>query len=1050
MNIETAFVRKILDNMAEFTGKEDTDRREEFLQIIHNFPIADLEDAGLKKISLDPVLEEAKNLLKDFRVELPRPSYCSRLALKELGRKKQNKKSASEDSSLQKAALHMAHVLAAYEEDVMLTVTGRVSADQQMKTDFVLSSCEMKDDVIQSMIRSVYGQVRTVPAGEFPLYPCRAYACGRMIYPGKDRKKEQPDFKKLESWTTAILKALPASGDFTVSIRLCPLSAAGIYEVEKQREKLARCYNKLKFYSELTCNYSSVLGSSRNPKDNILREGKDTVFGKNQAGENHSFSIAVSGRDTDRNAWNMLEPLEYEMRRLQNSLDTSAWGIQISAAARSEETLQSLTSVLSGTLEYGGLRLFWSDKEPDRIGFVMNQEEVLPLLFFPAEEFCGFAFKENEEFSLVSENIRGEGFQVGNLLHNSLQIAPFYLSADALSRHAFICGMTGGGKTNTMFHLIRGASLPFCVIEPVKGEYRALKSIFPDLKVLTMKTDAKTDGNVDIMQINPFWFPQGASLAYHIDSIRTIIASAFELTEAMPNILEQCLYNIYIDSGWDIVRNVNIYRDSLPEEYLYPTFTDLCSEIQDYLERSDYSEEVKGNYKGALLSRIRSFANGYKGVLLNTTAHPDYEALMTDHCVVELEGLADDADKCLVMGTILTQYYQYRRNHFPDSGEKKKADHLIVIEEAHRLFKNNKKNEKSGGPDPTGQLVELLSNMMAEIRAFGEGMLIVDQSPTKLAEDVIKNSATKIVHRIDNSNDIKVMQSCMLLPDDLLSFASLRQGEALVRTDYMTKPCKVKILLSDVKEEYSLAATFRNGDAPDNRLSDSFFANSVLNDADIYKEVSRHMQAYLNSLAVTECAGWREQTGEFIYDLTVILKKWNRYDGVDRFSVLFETALLAVKRMYFEKSKREMGMIHMFLNRMFTLYYEQKDGSFVKKGETVLFRKYMDKNMKDILKKDNLSRGRSGRYEELCLAIGLEAQDFMGSVLCRFVYDIWDEVRALGREEAVSDQMLSSAFFKNYVMEGAESILEDRCPDIFRNLKEYLCRKIFREKVDDF
>ena len=1050
MNIETAFVRKILDNMAEFTGKEDTDRREEFLQIIHNFPIADLEDAGLKKISLDPVLEEAENLLKDFRVGLPLPSYCSRLALKELGRKKQNKKSASEDSSLQKAALHMAHVLAAYEEDVMLTVTGRVSADQQMKTDFVLSSCEMKDDVIESMIRSVYGQVRTVPAGEFPLYPCRAYACGRMIYPGKDRKKEQPDFKKLESWTTAVLKALPASGDFTVSIRLCPLSAAGIYEVEKQREKLARCYNKLKFYSELNCNYSSVLGSSRNPKDNILREGKDTVFGKNQAGENHSFSIAVSGRDTDRNAWNMLEPLEYEMRRLQNSLDTAAWGIQISAAARSEETIQSLTSVLSGTLEYSGLRLFWSDEEPDRTGFVMNQEEVLPLLFFPAEEFCGFAFKENEEFSLVSENIRGEGFQVGNLLHNSLQIAPFYLSADALSRHAFICGMTGGGKTNTMFHLIRGASLPFCVIEPVKGEYRALKSIFPDLKVLTMKTDAKTDGNVDIMQINPFWFPQGASLAYHIDSIRTIIASAFELTEAMPNILEQCLYNIYIDSGWDIVRNVNIYRDSLPEEYLYPTFTDLCSEIQDYLERSDYSEEVKGNYKGALLSRIRSFANGYKGVLLNTTAHPDYEALMTDHCVVELEGLADDADKCLVMGTILTQYYQYRKNHFPDSGEKKKAEHLIIIEEAHRLFKNNKKNEKSGGPDPTGQLVELLSNMMAEIRAFGEGMLIVDQSPTKLAEDVIKNSATKIVHRIDNSNDIRVMQSCMLLPDDLLSFASLRQGEALVRTDYMTKPCKVKILLSDVKEEYSLAATFRNGDAPDNRLSDSFFANSVLNDADIYKEVSRHMQAYLNSLAVTECAGWREQTGEFIYDLTVILKKWNRYDGVDRFSVLFETALLAVKRMYFEKNKREMGMIHMFLNRMFTLYYEQKDGSFVKKGETVLFRKYMDKNIKDILKKDNLSRGRSGRYEELCLAIGLEAQDFMGSVLCRFVYDIWDEVRALGREEAVSDQMLSSAFFKNYVMEGAESILEDRCPDIFRNLKEYLCRKIFREKVDDF
>lgn len=419
----------------------------------------------------------------------------------------------------------------------------------------------------------------------------------------------------------------------------------------------------------------------------------------------------------------------------------------------------------------------------------------------------------------------------------------------------------------------------------------------------------------------------------------------------MPNILEQCLYNVYINAGWDLITNKNIYADRLPEEYLYPTFSDLCNEIEDYLDKSDFGEEVLGNYKGALLSRMKSFVNGYKGILLNTTAFPNYSEFLNGHCVIELEGLADDADKCLVMGTILVQYYQYLKQHFKDSEDKKKLNHLIVIEEAHRLFKKSKKNKTAeSGSDPTGQLVDSLSNMMAEIRAFGEGMLIVDQSPTKLADDVVKNSATKIIHRIDNGDDIKVLQSSMLLPDDTTSFAMLKQGEALVRTDRMTKPCKVLMNCNNDKENYSLSDSFAMISSDDSELREIFVATSILYDDVIANEIQNYIMTYLNSLALTNFKLWYEITEDLLYEVILILKHHKVYDMVDfRLSVLFKIILLSIKKDLHYKSKKDMGLFHMFISRLFDFYQEKRSGAFIKKGVLELFKEYFDKNIRETL-----------------------------------------------------------------------------------------------------
>lgn len=1053
MRIESDFIKKVIDNIASFAGKgEHQLERETYAGIIRNFSIADLEDSEIERVSLDEIMDKAQNLLDEFSVELRPPVYCSHLAVKELGQEKQNRnqKGEASENQISKAALHMAHILSAYEEDITFTVSSYEDSRNQLRTDFIISSGEENEETIEAMIRGAFGQVKTETVSSILAFHHQVYAKGKVIYPGKEKKRAEADFTKIESWISTLLTALPSGGNFTASIRFCPLSSSEQREIEKRIGELSRCYNKLKFYSELNWNNSSSFGSNINPQDHIIAKAGEYLFGNNQIGDSYTVTMALSGNDVDKQAQNRMELLEYEMKRLQQALNTVSWGLELFVTASDISTLQTITSLLTGTLEYHHVKLTWSSDSGHKSGLVLNQEEILPFLYFPTKEFCGFSFRENETYALVSESSDNTGFPIGDMLWNSRPFAPFSLSADALSRHAFICGMTGSGKTNTVFNLIAGAGIPFCVIEPVKGEYRALKSIFSDLRVLTMKTDVNAADFMDIMQLNPFWFPQNASLAYHIDSIRTIIASAFELSEAMPNILEQCLYNVYIDAGWDIVMNRNIYSDILPEEYLYPTFSDLCGEIEEYLEKSDYSEEVKGNYKGALLSRMKSFINGYKGILLNTTVHPDYETLMSSHCVIELEGLADDADKCLVMGAILVQYYQYLKIHFQKENGKQKVQHLFIIEEAHRLFKNNQNRKKAEGPDPTGQLVDSLSNMMAEIRAFGEGMLIVDQSPTKIAEDVIKNSATKIVHRIDNGNDIKVMQSSMLLPGDLLSFASLQQGEALIRTDRMAKPCKVKLLLSDVKEDYSLAATYRTNTITKNKMSDTFLANSILADENISIEMQELIQIYLNNLVMQGCVQWIELTEDLMCQVIKLLQKYKKYDSVENLNVLAEMSLLSVKQMFLIGNKRESGMIHMFIKRLLTLYDGFRKGIHIKPVEIELFEQYMRKNLQEMLFLDNMGEVSRVRYEELCGVLKLSEENFFVSIVCRFVREVWPALLLKGEEKEISQDLLLSSFLKNYCLQSVRDNVFEKYSKIFTALAEYLNHMIFVEKVDEF
>ena len=433
-----------------------------------------------------------------------------------------------------------------------------------------------------------------------------------------------------------------------------------------------------------------------------------------------------------------------------------------------------------------------SEATAQNIGLPLPAAQTAQIMSFPTMSFPGFERVRNQYYNINLPDL-GKSVDFAELMqYDRPTDIRLRLPERELNRHVFISGMTGSGKTNTVHHLLSVmGDFPYLVIEPVKGEYHSL----PGVKSYTL-----TAGSDKSLCLNPFWFPRGASLQYHIDYLKQIISSAFDLYAAMPNILEQCLIRVYQHCGWDFIKNTNRYQALLDDELLYPTFSDLCAEVDRYLNDAKFGDELKGNYRGALLSRLQSFTSGPKGTLLNTPRHLDCDELGGGRVVISLDSLADDADKSIIMGVIIAQYFEYLKVKSAGS-TKKRLSHLVVIEEAHHLFARGESTPSADGANESQALIKTLNNMLAEIRAYGEGFIIVDQSPSALHPSVIKNTGVKIAHRVDYGHDIEELRTALLLDDSDRELAALLHGQALIHFGGMRSPAKAQVPPVRTKEE---------------------------------------------------------------------------------------------------------------------------------------------------------------------------------------------------------------------------------------------------------
>lgn len=438
---------------------------------------------------------------------------------------------------------------------------------------------------------------------------------------------------------------------------------------------------------------------------------------------------------------------------------------------------------------------------------MMSTQNLANYFCLPQREIVGFYVDDFVEFdTVVRESIGQRNIRIGNIAvpgrKRSKNVTNIYsMDIDDLSRHALIVGITGGGKTNTMKVLLseiwRKNGVPFLVIESAKREYIELAQLSPVSGIKEFDSlDVFTLGNETIhgvkYRLNPFEVVSGVALQTHIDYLLSTFNAAFEMYPPMPYILEQAVYEVYADKGWDLFSNRNI--KGLKE---YPTLSQLYYKIDVVTDRLGYDAEVQSNVKAALKARINSLRIGGKGAMLDTPRSIPIEQLLSNPTVFELEDIGDDDTKAFVIGILLVQLYEYRKA----SGSSKELKGVLIVEEAHRLLKNVSGTE---GNNSRAKAVDFFCNMLAEIRSFGQGIIIADQIPTKLASDTIKNTNLKIVHRTVMEDDRECIGAAMHMTEEQKNYlSSLGRGCAAVFKEGDNRPKLVEVPLVRMEKELS-------------------------------------------------------------------------------------------------------------------------------------------------------------------------------------------------------------------------------------------------------
>lgn len=378
-----------------------------------------------------------------------------------------------------------------------------------------------------------------------------------------------------------------------------------------------------------------------------------------------------------------------------------------------------------------------------------------------------------------------EKIKLGNIYHlGRTEQQDLQIDLQSLTQHCLITGTTGAGKSNVSVMLLKQLhqhKIPFLVIEPSKGEYKSLSSWGTSIRCFSIGNPKEA-----LLKLNPFQFPESTHVLEHIDRLGQLFSASFPMYAAMPSIVDEALHQVYEQAGWDLSSS------SIREKIAFPTMREFVDLLPKIIDVSNYSEQMKSDYQGALVTRFKSLTRGIRGLSLCPPDRTDIsnEELFDQTCIIDLKAVGSGETKAFFMGLILLRLFEYR-NH---QGLHKKLKHVTLIEEAHNLLRRTNLEQSQEGANPRGLAVEMFINAIAEMRAYGQGFTIVDQSPTSLDLNVIKNTNTKITLRTPYFEDRQLVGlSSNMTEEQMTELGRLQTGViAVYQNDWIESVlCKV-------------------------------------------------------------------------------------------------------------------------------------------------------------------------------------------------------------------------------------------------------------------